>query len=120
MIIGTLKRTLHAVTLPGRIIIDINPYQSPNTTSEARPEPVKVKAYGLIPLTRTAYLTLQVVMAVAALVILFATRPSFAAPGHALGFVDDHFMLIIAVMLGLESLETVVMLMKFKKAGKKQ
>jgi hypothetical protein len=97
-----------------------NPYEPPRTGSLRRPDPVKVKAYGLIPLTRTAYLSIQVVMAVAFVVVLLATRFLFAAPGHPLHFLYAHTLLVIVVLLALEGVETVVMLAKFRSAERRR
>ena len=96
-----------------------NPFRSPEN-STVRERPVKVKAYGLIPMTRGFYLTLQVVLAVACVAGMFAIRPVVAAPGHTLGFINDNFLLIIIIILGLECVETVMMLAKFKKAEEAQ
>ena len=97
-----------------------NPYEPPQTGRLRRPDPVKVKAYGLIPLTRTAYLSIQVVMAVAFVVVLLAARFLFAAPSHPLNFIHAHTWLVIAVALALEGVETVVMLAKFRSAERKR
>ncbi len=97
-----------------------NPYEPPQTVKLRRPDPVKVKAYGLIPLTRTAYLSLQVVMAVAFVVVMLVARSFFAAPGHPLHFIHAHTWLVMAIVLALEGVETVVMLTKFRSAERKR
>lgn len=89
---------------------------SPATPAAASREPLRVKAYGLFPMTRGTYLILQVVLAVLMLVLLFSTRSIIARPGNPLGFVNDYFYPLIVVVLGAECIETVVMLSKFKKA----
>jgi len=94
----------------------MNPYEPPTAAPEGQRQPVKVKAYGLIPMTRNFYLALQILLAVAAVVALVAIRPFLAVPGHALGFINDYFMTIIIVVLVLEGIETAVMLSRFRKA----
>jgi len=93
-----------------------NPYEPPIAATEKQRQPVKIKAYGLIPMTRSFYLMLQIVLAVAAVVVLIGIRPVVAVPGHSLGFINDYFVTIILVTLALEGIETAVMLSKFKKA----
>lgn len=96
--------------------MNTNPYSSPEATNEEPRSPVKVKVYGLISMTRNAYLTLQIVLALATVVLLIGLGPVFAAPGHPLGFVNEHLVTIIIVMLLLEGVETAMVLKKFKKA----
>jgi hypothetical protein len=97
-------------------VINMNPYESPRAATVDKARPVKVKAYGLIPLTRNGYLSLQIVLAVAFVALVIGLRPVFAAPGHPWGFINEYWLLIIVVVLALEALETVVMLGKFRKA----
>ncbi len=86
------------------------------TPAAAPLEPVRVKAYGLFPMTRSTYLILQVVLAVLMLAVLYSTRSIIAHPGNPFGFVNDYFYPFIVIILGAECIETVVMLSKFKKA----
>ena len=97
-----------------------DPNRSPTAATDEQRQPVRVKAYGLIPFTRSAYLTLQIVLGVVAVVILIAIRPIVAVPGHFFGFVNDYFVTIIIVVFALESVETAVMLKKFKKAERER
>jgi len=113
-------RAVSDIQTVGQRNMNTNPYRSPPAAAEEQSQPVKVKAYGLIPFTRRAYLTLQILLAVAFVAMLFATRPIFAKPGNSLGFVNEYFVPIIMVILALEGIETVLMLTKFKKAERER
>jgi len=100
--------------------MDSNPYQSPKPTDDTSRGPVKVKVYGLFPLTRNAYLALQVILAVVMIAIMVMLRPEIAKSGSTFQFIDEYFFLIIGGILALELIETVVMLSKYKKAEQEQ
>ena len=99
--------------------MNTNPYRSPVAVTEDWQPPIRIKAYGLFPMTRRTYLTLQVVMVALLVPMLFAVRPLFARPRSPFHFLDDYFVAILVVTLALEGIETLVMLAKFKKAERK-
>lgn len=83
-------------------------------TGKTASDPIKIRAYGLVPLTKTAYLRVQVV---AFAVFLLALIASLVLPVPA-GWQEYplfEFMPLIVAGLGvLEGIETLLMLRKFR------
>lgn len=95
-----------------------NPYESPPAVTEEYRTlpPIKVKLYGLIPVTKNGYLAIQTVLCVTACGGLYAVQPIVARPGSRFGFLKDHLIIILLVALAWGGIEVFVMLKKFKQA----
>ena len=74
-------------------------------------EPVRVKAYGLVPITRNAYLGIQAVGAVV-LVVLYLAADYLPVPEPF----RTYWRWFVLVIVALEVVETAVMLWKFHEA----
>jgi hypothetical protein len=78
------------------------------------PKPVRVKAYGLVPLTKATYLSMQAIGAVV-LVGLYLFADALPAPAEY----QQYWRVFIMIIAVLEVIEPTVMLWKFRAAEQK-
>jgi hypothetical protein len=93
--------------------------------------PVRVKYYGLLPVTRRQYLTLQAALVVLCLILLtiwlalpmpdaFRQAPRTDVKARLIKVFWENFLWIVLIALSLEAIETLIMLQKFARKEAKQ